>query len=63
MEFLEFTPCNESPEQGTSGFVKLWKVAFTLEFRVSYVTLVDENKNMTKGCNLKIIMFSQLIVT
>ena len=52
-----------SPEQRTSSFVKLWKVAFTLEFRVSYVTLVDENKNMTKGCNLKINMFSQLIVT
>ena len=63
MEFLEFTPCNESPEQRTSSFVKLWKVAFTLEFRVSYVTLVDENENMTKGCNLKINMFSLLIVT
>ena len=52
-----------SPEERTSSFVKLWKVAFTLEFRVSYVTLVDENKNMTKGCNLKINMFSQLIVS
>ena len=62
MEFLEFTPCNGSLEQRTSSFVKLWKVAFTPEFRVRYLALVDENYT-TKGCNLIINILSPVIVT
>ena len=63
MEFLQFTPCNGSLEQRTSSFVKLWKVAFTPEFRVRYLALVDEKKNTTKGCNLIINILSPVIVT